>query len=235
MSIELVNVPPSLTESAELRLVDEISEARKTSPIEKQFVNFVFFRVNPDWRKLAPEIKRAAKGEFQSVYDAYRDRFLLFSYSLVGFDSKADLATYIVRQPHLDWRTVYVDSAIDPVVQLRGLIDLAIRELPDFLLALDLAEELEVPGMAHFRRGLFAEGNTVIGRYIAAVRPGMTPEAARDLAGLVLALLVGSHETGDAVPATVATTRERIVRVLRAELVPIAVESARFDRAMAGT
>ena len=25
------------------------------------------------------------------------------------FDSKADLATYIVRQPHLDWRTVYVD------------------------------------------------------------------------------------------------------------------------------
>ena len=151
------------------------------------------------------------------------------------FDSKADLATYIVRQPHLDWRTVYVDSAIDPVVQLRGLIDLAIRELPDFLLALDLAEELEVPGMAHFRRGLFAEGNTVIGRYIAAVRPGMTPEAARDLAGLVLALLVGSHETGDAVPATVATTRERIVRVLRAELVPIAVESARFDRVMAAT
>src|SRR6187549_525609 len=45
MSIELVNVPPSLTESAELRLVDEISEARKTSPVEKQFVNFVFFRV----------------------------------------------------------------------------------------------------------------------------------------------------------------------------------------------
>ena len=91
MSIELVNVPPSLTESAELRLVDEISEARKTSPIEKQFVNFVFFRVNPDWRKLAPEIKRGAKGEFQSVYDSFRDHFLLFSYSLVGFDSKADL------------------------------------------------------------------------------------------------------------------------------------------------
>jgi hypothetical protein len=29
--------------------------------------------------------------------------------------------------------------------------------------------------------------------------------------------------------------RERIIRVLRAELVPIAVESARFGRAMAGT
>jgi len=149
------------------------------------------------------------------------------------FDSKADLATYIVRQPHLEWRTVHVDPAVDPLVQLRGIIDLAIRELPDFLLALDMAEELEVPGMARFRRGLFAEGEAVIGRYIAAVRPGMTPEAARDLAGLVLALLIGSHEIGDGVPAAVATTRERIIRVLRAELVPIAVESARFDRAMA--
>ncbi len=103
-----------------------------------------------------------------------------------------------------------MDPTVDPLVQLRGLLDLAIRELPDFLLALDMAKELEVPGTARLRRGIFAEGETVIGRYIAAVRPGMTPEAARDVAGLVLALLVGSHEIGDAVPATVATTRERI-------------------------
>jgi AcrR family transcriptional regulator len=149
------------------------------------------------------------------------------------FGSKSDLATYIVRRPHLDWRTVHVDSTVDPLVQLRGLLDLAIRELPDFLLALDMAEELEVPGTARLRRGMFAEGETVFGRYIAAVRPGLTPEAAREVAGLVLALLVGSHEIGDAVPATVATTRQRIIRVLRAELVPVAVESARFDRTMA--
>ncbi len=150
------------------------------------------------------------------------------------FVSKADLATYIVRQPHLDWRTVHLDPAVDPLIQLRGMIDLAIRELPDFLLALDMAEELQMPGMARLRRGMFAEGETVIGRYIAAVRPAITPEAATDLAGLVLALLVGSHEIGDGVSAAVATTRERIIRVLRAELVPIAVDSARFDRAMAG-
>ena len=91
MGIELVNIPPILSESGELRLVDEIAEARRKSPIEKQFVNFVFFRVNPDWRKLDVQTKRAAKGEFHSVYDGYRDKFLLFSYSLVGFDSKADL------------------------------------------------------------------------------------------------------------------------------------------------
>ena len=151
------------------------------------------------------------------------------------FDSKADLATYVVRQPHLEWRTVHVDPAVDPLVQLRGMIDLAIRELPDFLLALDMADELEVPGMAGLRRGLFAEGEAIFGRYIAAVRPSMAPQAARDLARLVLALLIGSYEIGDGFPTTVATTRERIIRVLRAELVPVAVESARFDRTMAGT
>ena len=149
------------------------------------------------------------------------------------FDSKADLATYIVRRPHLDWRTVHVDPAADPLAQLRGMVDLAIVELPDFLLALDMAEELELPGTARLRRGMFAEGGAVIGRYIAAVRPGMAPGAATDLAELVLALLVGSHEIGDAVPATAAAAHERVVRVLRAELVPVGVDSERFDRAMA--
>src|SRR6266566_2575774 len=51
------------------------------------------------------------------------------------FASKADLATYVVRQPHLDWRLVYIDPAVDPLRQLSGFIDLAIQELPDFLLA----------------------------------------------------------------------------------------------------
>ena len=91
MGIELVNVPSSLTESGELRLVDEIAEARRTSPIEKQFVNYSFFRVSPEWRKLDAEAKTAAKTEFQEIYERYRSHFLLFSYSLVGFDSKADL------------------------------------------------------------------------------------------------------------------------------------------------
>src|SRR5215212_5424146 len=90
MGIELVNIPPSLTPSGELRLVDEIADARRSS-VDKQFVNFIFFRVTPDWRKLDEETKADAKAEFRDVYDQYRSDFLLFSYSLVGIDSKADL------------------------------------------------------------------------------------------------------------------------------------------------
>jgi chlorite dismutase len=90
MGIELVNIPPSLTPSGELRLVDDIAKARRASA-DKQFVNFIFFRVTPDWRKLDDGTKAAAKAEFHEVYDRYRSDFLLFSYSLVGIDSKADL------------------------------------------------------------------------------------------------------------------------------------------------
>ena len=150
------------------------------------------------------------------------------------FASKADLATYVVRQPHLDWRSVHIDPDIDPLRQLSGFLDLAIRELPDFLLALDLAEELRLPGIVRIRRGMVTEGETIFGRYIVAVRPGLAPDAARELARLILMVLVGSHEIGRGVESDAVAMRDRIVRVLRAELVPVAVDSAHFDRVMAG-
>jgi len=90
--MELVNLQPKepATVSA-LRLVDELENLRRSVEAEKQFVNFNFYRVSPDWRKLDQGTKSIFKSEFQSVYDRFREHFLLFSYSLVGFDSKADL------------------------------------------------------------------------------------------------------------------------------------------------
>ncbi len=90
--MELVNAQPkeSITNGG-LRLVDELENLRRSVEAEKQFVNFNFYRVSPDWRKLDQGTKSIFKSEFQSVYDRFREHFLLFSYSLVGFDSKADL------------------------------------------------------------------------------------------------------------------------------------------------
>jgi chlorite dismutase len=74
-----------------LRLVAETGDAPAEEAIEKQFVNYIFLRVSPEWRKLDGETKQALKREFEGVFDKYRSDFLLFCYSLVGFDSKADL------------------------------------------------------------------------------------------------------------------------------------------------
>ncbi|CAN5461345.1 MAG: chlorite dismutase family protein [Acidobacteriota bacterium] len=89
--MELVNNQKDLVEPNILRLVAEQKDDQRYREIEKQFVNFMFFRVNPDWRKLDPETKSIFKSEFRSIFDSFKEHFLLFSYSLVGFDSKADL------------------------------------------------------------------------------------------------------------------------------------------------
>jgi chlorite dismutase len=89
--MDLLNSQKETAEPSGLRLVPDQKEPQKFPNIEKQFVNFMFFRVAPEWRKLNAETKRIFKSEFQSVYNTFSDEFLLFSYSLVGFDSKADL------------------------------------------------------------------------------------------------------------------------------------------------
>lgn len=74
-----------------LRLVSDRTLDVALPEVETQFVNFMFFRVNPEWRQLAPEAKQAFKDEFAATFDGFRGDLLLFAYSLVGFDSKADL------------------------------------------------------------------------------------------------------------------------------------------------
>jgi chlorite dismutase len=80
-----------INEQTGLRLVPESKDAQNFQHVDRQFVSYMFLRVNPEWRKLNGETKRIFKTEFQNVYKEFGDDFLLFSYSLVGFDSKADL------------------------------------------------------------------------------------------------------------------------------------------------
>lgn len=87
----LTDLEKETAETKGLRLVSDNREPHLFPVIEKQFVNFMFLRVNPDWRKLDLETKRIYKSEFQTVFNKFGETLLLFSYSLVGFDSKADL------------------------------------------------------------------------------------------------------------------------------------------------
>ena len=90
MTIDSQSVKKDPGESP-LRLVSERTGVADLAAVEKQFVNFQFLRVGAEWRKLDSESKRLFKSEFRQVFDACRDEFLLYTYSLVGFDSKADL------------------------------------------------------------------------------------------------------------------------------------------------
>lgn len=89
--MEIVNQTKDTIDAGGLRLVEDSTHWNVAPAAERQFVNFMFLRVNPDWRRLDTATKRDLKEEFRSAYDSFDEYFLLFSYSLVGFDSKADL------------------------------------------------------------------------------------------------------------------------------------------------
>ena len=89
--MELLNFGKDTSEPGNLRLVADNKDPQRLPVVEKQFVNFIFFRVNTEWRKLDAETKKNFRIEFQSVFNKFEESLLLFSYSLVGFDSKADL------------------------------------------------------------------------------------------------------------------------------------------------
>jgi len=89
--MDLKNSQREAPEQGGLRLVTEQAEAPTPHTVEKQFVSFMFFRVSPDWRKLDLETKQHYKEEFKGTCADFDDDFLLYSYSLVGIDSKADL------------------------------------------------------------------------------------------------------------------------------------------------
>ncbi len=89
--MQLVDLEKETSEANGLRLVSDNREPHRFPVLEKQFVNFMFLRVNPEWRKLNQATKGIFKAEFQQVYNEFSEYFLLYTYSLVGFDSKADL------------------------------------------------------------------------------------------------------------------------------------------------
>ncbi|MBA2379145.1 MAG: chlorite dismutase family protein [Blastocatellia bacterium] len=91
MPVEIVNSRKDHSDGSGLRLVEGPKTTASGPEVEKQFVNFMFFRMSPDWRRIESDKKEQYQREFETVFNEFHDDLLLFSYSLVGFDSKADL------------------------------------------------------------------------------------------------------------------------------------------------
>jgi AcrR family transcriptional regulator len=151
------------------------------------------------------------------------------------FGSKEEMATYLLHRPRMDWDSIWVDPEADPLRQLAQLLDLSLTELPDYLLALRLADEIAgtTSNTATHAR-TFREGEAVFGRLVAASAPGMSREAATRTARDALSAMVGSAILG-LDPEPDAAVRDRVIAVLRTALVPTYVDGQRFDVAMGRT
>lgn len=66
-----------------------------TDEIKRQYVNYLFFKVPPEWRRLPAEQRARGKTEFAEVIQRWQQRCLIISFSTVG--TRADTDFFLWR------------------------------------------------------------------------------------------------------------------------------------------
>ena len=69
-----------------------------TRPSPRQLVRFAFFKVDPAWRRLDPELRRAQREEYIACLEEHNRRILLRSYTLVGTRGDSDFMLWAVSE-----------------------------------------------------------------------------------------------------------------------------------------
>ncbi|HEX9043525.1 MAG TPA: helix-turn-helix domain-containing protein [Candidatus Limnocylindrales bacterium] len=145
------------------------------------------------------------------------------------FPSKAASATCLPRPAAKRLGCLAAGPDVSPLDQLAIVVELSIEELPDYLLAIELARELGRPLSGEQLGDVFEEGEALLGRLIAAAVPTQGEAAARELARRLLAILVAPHVTG-LDPSLTAVRPSR--RPPAFHLLPAGIDPVAFDRAM---
>src|SRR5215210_180999 len=95
-----------------LRLADRTGEEEQTRPsLPRQYVNFTFYHVRPEWRFLDEATREAGKREFADVFASYQRDLLMHTYSITGLRANADL---------MIWRIGY---ALDPMQEMTARLN----------------------------------------------------------------------------------------------------------------
>lgn len=65
---------------------------------KRQYVNYLFYKALPEWRRLDPEARQMSKREFAEVLQAWNTRMILRTYSTVGMRPDTDLMLWRVAE-----------------------------------------------------------------------------------------------------------------------------------------
>lgn len=66
--------------------------------ITRQYVNFRFFRVLPEWRRLSENEKNKGRKEFEEVVSRYQSKIIVLSYTLTGLRAEADFMLWRISE-----------------------------------------------------------------------------------------------------------------------------------------
>ncbi len=66
--------------------------------IVRQYVNFRFFQILPEWRRLSESQKEKGRKEFQDVVERYQSKIIVIGYSLIGFRSDTEFMLWRISE-----------------------------------------------------------------------------------------------------------------------------------------
>ncbi|HXI12564.1 MAG TPA: chlorite dismutase family protein [Thermoanaerobaculia bacterium] len=87
---------------------EPVTDQKKAAPLVRQFVNFLFFRVDRAALQLPQDERNTAKRELIDVIQSYKDRMMILPYSTVGLKTGVDFML---------WRIGY---ELDPFQTMAG-------------------------------------------------------------------------------------------------------------------
>jgi chlorite dismutase len=97
----------------ERRLYEERRQADLERP--RQFVNFAFYRLDPQFRREFNDQQRAEMiDDYAKVVDVARQKFLIYPYSTLGLRPETDFLLWRISYRVEDFQTIYVDENADP-------------------------------------------------------------------------------------------------------------------------
>ncbi|MFW5749053.1 MAG: chlorite dismutase family protein [Chloroflexota bacterium] len=79
-------------------------KARAQRLTKRQYVRFAFYKVDPAWRRLPPEVQAEHKQELLNTIQAFNRRMLLRPYSLMGTRADAELLLWQISESPLPFR-----------------------------------------------------------------------------------------------------------------------------------
>lgn len=77
-------------------MAEDMEEATMRQPDTRKFVSFLFYQVEPAWRRLPDSERKKGKEEFLNIVKKYEDKVSTTTYSLVGLRPDVDILLWRV-------------------------------------------------------------------------------------------------------------------------------------------
>lgn len=85
------------------------TETKPIEAMEREFLKYTFFKVDPLWRRLDREQKETSKRKFANIVETFAKQIILRSYSLVGIRGDADVMLWTISKRLEDFQDLTSD------------------------------------------------------------------------------------------------------------------------------